>query len=396
MRTDAATVLACLVVAPMAAVAQSSPYAIGVTTSVAHDTNVFRNADSPVSDTTYSAGVTGSLDQPIGRQRIYANGRLSLDRHARLDRLNDYSYALAAGVDWQTVERLAGTLRYSTNRSLADYGVANIAQTTEKNIQRAEQLQASGRWNLLSTLALEASFEHRAVDYSSQAYERLEYAQKVFGGNLRYVVGPMLSVALGARATRGTTPNFEVRVGVFEEDDTRRRDIDLSATLATAKTALTARLSHSDEEHSQPAYPDFSGLTWAVDLDHEPTPKMLVSAGFSRDSGSATTFLRFSPTTAAVPIDTNRLSTQWRLSLRYTPTPKLALTTQARQNRGEESNLGRSSRDTLRSFSVGAELEPFRSVRFGCSLARELRTSSADGFDAAATVGACSASVTLR
>src|SRR6266436_4482934 len=105
------------------AMAETSPYYIGVSQAFTHDNNVFRRPDNgtlPVlADTLSSTGLLGGIDQPFGRQHFFANGTAATNRHKNLDQLNNTSYGLAAGLDWSTVERLSGNVRASANQSLA-------------------------------------------------------------------------------------------------------------------------------------------------------------------------------------------------------------------------------------------------------------------------------------
>lgn len=395
MRTERAAFLTLAALAAGPAGAETSPYYIGTSVSASHDSNVFRSADAPASDTTVSAGVVGGFDQPIGRQRVYTSGSINANRHVHLGQLDDTSYTLTTGIDWATIQQLSGTLRYSTQHGLAAYGVANAPATTEKNILRTQQFSASASYPLLSEISFDTSFENRSVAYSAEAYRSLASEQDVIGASLRYLPGPSLGVAVGGRSTRGDTPNFAVAPGVFEPDRLHRSDIDLSATLSGARSSLTARVSFSHESHSQPAYPGFSGLTGAVDADYAPTAKLRVAAAASRDTGSATTFLRFG-TTGGINVDANQISTQLRASINYAATPKISTAAQVRYNRGEVSNLLGTSQDRVQSYALQADWEPQRSLRFSCSVSREIRSSTTLGLDSRATVSGCTTIFTVR
>ena len=395
MRTEGTALLMALLGAGPA-VAETSPYYIGGSISAAHDSNVFRSADAPTGDTTLSAGVVGGFDQHIGRQRVYANGWINADRHVRLGQLDDTSYALTAGLDWSTVRQLSGTLHYATQRGLADYGVANVPATTEKNLLSTEQFGATASWPMLSDIALDASLDHQSVAYSAEAYRSLDFAQDVAGAAFRWRPGPLLGLSIGARGTRGTTPQFEVAPGVFEPDRQRRGDIDLSMTLAGTRSSFNARLSFSHQSHSQPSIPGFSGLTGAVDVDHALTARLRLAASASRDTGTATTFLRFGPSTG-IKVDTNQISTQWRASLNWAATSKISAGALARYNRGETSSLLGAAEDRIESYALQADWSPLATTKVSCSVSREIHDSTAaTGLRSRATVAGCSAQVSVR
>ena len=395
MRTEGTALLMALLGAGPA-VAETSPYYIGGSISAAHDSNVFRSADAPIGDTTLSAGVVGGFDQRIGRQRVYANGSINADRHVRLGRLDDTSYALAAGLDWSTVRQLSGTLHYATQRGLADYGVANVPATTEKNLLHTQQLGATVSWPMLSDIALDASLDHHSVRYSAEAYRSLAFTQDVAGAAFRWRPGPLLGLSVGARSTRGKTPQFEVAPGDFEPDRQRRGDIDLATTLAGPRSSFNARVSFTHESHSQPSNPGLSGLTGAVDVDYALTARLRLAASASRDTGTATTFLRFG-TATGINVDTNRISTQWRASLNWAATSKISAGVLARYNRGETSSLFGAADDRIESYALQGDWSPVATAKLSCSVSRELRDSTTGtGYRSRATVAGCAAQMSVR
>ncbi len=377
------------------AYAETSPWYFGVTTGLSHDSNIFRRGDdNAVGDTVRSVGLQAGLDQPVGRQRVFANAQLSANRYTRFEQLDSTSYSLTSGVDWATVNHLSGTLRYSGTRGLADYGIADAPETTEKNLLSTRQAVATLRWEAHSALSLDTQLEHRSVGYTAEAYKPFASTQDVLGTGLRYRVGPHLGVGLGWRRTRGTTPEFEVAPGVFEVDHQRRNDFDLVATWSTDKVGLSARLSRSRESHSQASAPGFSGLTGAVDLNYQPTSKLRLSASVSRDTGSATTFLRFG--NGGLDIDTRQVSNRLRASVAFSPTPKLSAALLARYDRGRVSNPFGDSNDRHQSYALQGAWEPRSWFRLACSVERELRDSTVMGRDSRSTVSACSASLSVR
>lgn len=394
-----ARLCACLALAAaMAAHAETSPYSLGASISVTHDSNVFRSTDQPVSDTTRSAGLVASLDQPIGRQRLFANATVSANRHVSLGRLDNTSYALTGGLQWESVQHLSGLLRYTANSGLANYGLANAPRTEERNVQHAQQWTATARWSLHSHLALEGSFEHRSLDYSAQAFAPLDYRQDVAGIGLQFgAAGPVLFSA-GGRLTRGVTPNFHAVEGGFEADRLQRSDIDLAATYRAAKTAATLRISFSHESHSQESYPGFSGVTGALEVEFRPTPKLLLSAGASRDTGSATTFYRFGANAGGLQVDTSRLTTSAHLAASFAITPKIRLGASARASRGSQSSDFGSTADQTTTFDLSAEFQMLRFLRLACDAAREIRSvpDGAIGARSHASVVGCSATASVR
>jgi hypothetical protein len=378
--------------------AETSPYSLGASVSVVHDSNVFRTTDQPVSDTTRSAGLVASLDQPIGRQRLLANATVSTNRHVRLGQLDNTSYAVTGGLDWASVQQLSGQFRYATSSGLADYGLVSAPRSEERNLQHAQQWTATAHWALHSHLALESSLEHRSLDYSSQAFAPLDYRQNVAGLDLQLGAAGRAVFSIGGRLTRGVTPNFRTAEGGFDADRLRRRDIDFAATYRTLKTAATMRISLSHESHSQESYPGFSGVTGSLEAEFTPTPKLRLSAGTSRDTGSATTFYRFAPNASAVQVDTSRLTTIMRLAASFAITPKVTLGANARASRDDQSSVFGSTASRTTSFDLSAEFQILRFLKLACDAAREVRSvaDGAIGTPSQATVVGCSATTSMR
>ena len=147
----------------------ASPYYFGASQAFTHDDNVYHRPDtgSIVADTVSSTGLLGGIDQPFGRQRIYANGNINTNRHRNQKQLDNTSYGVSGGLDWSTIERLSGTVRFSGNQSLANYGDVNASTTTERNLQKSRQFSATARYGLAASLGLEGGVNHGAIEYTA-------------------------------------------------------------------------------------------------------------------------------------------------------------------------------------------------------------------------------------
>src|SRR5438552_933532 len=110
--------VACLgLIAPTGARADPNPYYIGASQAFTHDSNVLRLPEgSEQSDSFSTTTLLGGFDQPISRQRLYANGTLNYNRYKNRTDLNNTGYGLNAGWDWATIGHLSGTLSANLNR----------------------------------------------------------------------------------------------------------------------------------------------------------------------------------------------------------------------------------------------------------------------------------------
>ena len=118
--------LAACMAAHLPATAQSPgaterPWFVSLSQEFEHQTNVLKSADDEVNDTLSITELGSGLNLRFGRQRVYAKGALAHTRYNKLDGLDGQSYDLNAGLDWQTVGNLSGTLQANAGRRQADF-----------------------------------------------------------------------------------------------------------------------------------------------------------------------------------------------------------------------------------------------------------------------------------
>lgn len=383
------TVLA--LAAAQAGAQERSPYYIGLSQQFTHDNNVYRTATNPVAETISSTGVVAGIDQPIGRQRLYGDASAQVNRFRHLDGLNNKSYSLLAGLDWETVDFLSGTLRYSTRNSLADFGT--LEGSTAPSDQITQQFLANARYGISSKLSLDAGYEHRSLKYRSDVYASREQSQNAVNGGLRWGTTGLLTVGLGYRVTHGTTPHY-LPTPPFE-DELKRRDVDLTVIWTpTGFSTLNARVSATKETHTLATNSEVSGVTGAISWNYRPTAKLDLTATLVRDTGTETTFITGSTTGATpLPVDNNRISTTAQIEARYAMTSKISLNGDARQRKGTLS--GGTGDDKVSGYGIGLSYAPTRSTTLGCNVMRESRdVAGASAYSA--TTSSCSAQITLR
>ena len=114
------TALSCL--CGGAALAQRSPYYLGVSQALSYESNLYRLGDGQVlpahlskSDTLSGTSLVAGIDQTISRQRVYGSANLRANRYANNKSLDNQSYGLNLALDWATVNNLSGTLSTSAD-----------------------------------------------------------------------------------------------------------------------------------------------------------------------------------------------------------------------------------------------------------------------------------------
>jgi hypothetical protein len=139
-----------MALAAPAAWAQSSPWYVGGSVGVTHDSNLLRlGKPDPVpaglsqSDTTTSVALIGGLDQPIGRQRLSGSFSLRDNRFDRNEKYNNQSYNLGGSLQWSSVYRLSGSLSAGVSRNLSTFNSDVQGVLDDRNY---ETTKAANAW----------------------------------------------------------------------------------------------------------------------------------------------------------------------------------------------------------------------------------------------------------
>lgn len=277
---------------------EPSPYYIGATASLTHDSNVYRTPDGR-GDTYGGFGLVAGFDQSINRQRIFADLNVRNNRYAREKTLDNVSYGLDGGWDWATIEKLSGGVTIGASQGLASYNNnSTSAPTTNRDILTTQRLGARARWGDDGPLNLTVAYGYNHVSYS----ETIASESKQHTGSLgaSYRVGPTLRLGTALRLTRSVEPNaLQTAPGVFAENKVNGRNIDFTADWrSTAQTGVGARLSWTHETNSGLNDRDFSGLTGGLNANYQPTARLSFNATLSRDSAANSSFFnQTNPTT---------------------------------------------------------------------------------------------------
>lgn len=372
---------ALLLLCTPAVMAQSSPYYIGVSQSLAHESNLYRvggNVGLPAgaqsrSDTIATSSLVAGVDQSWGRQRLSGSASLRASRFSSNDHLNNEGYGLNLGLDWETVARLSGRLGVSADRSLRGYDPAyQGGQAADRNIEDNNQVNATVRLGGSTRLTGEAGVNARQVRYSAQSYAGSEYNQN--GGSLgvRYRLGGATTVGL---AWRQSQVKYVSRNGPY-----KRNDIDLTGNWTpSGLSSLYARVSHTRTDHSQSPLSDFSGLTAELRGSTQISGKLKLSTRLSRDLSQGNSTFDFQGQTPSIEFD--RVSTALRLGADYDLSAKITLNASVDHIRRsfEGTRFAINGSDRTTSLSLGARWLPTRAIQVGCSISHDTRSVSQVG-----------------
>lgn len=356
-------------------------FTFGVSQGFSYDDNLFRVAPGTPRDHDVES-ITGlhlGLNHRLNRQHLFVNIGLGVHRFQDHDELNHASSSLNMGVNWATVGDLNGVVRYAQSRALADYATPGAALLTERNMEHSQLFELSARRPLTTQTAVRGSYQHRRVDFSSNAYLDREYIQHVYSVGVEHGVARALRLGVGLRYTDGRTPRYtETAPGVYRADDNKRRDIDFTAEYdPSERSTITGRISYTRDDHTAPALADFSGVTGSLVVRHALTGKTTLTGQLVRETGSETRFAEFTGSPTGRSFDANRITNSLLLGVGYQPTAKIEARGNYRVNRSKlDSPLGGSGHNTTRAFGIGVGWEVTRAMEVGCEFERERRSSN--------------------
>ena len=388
---------------------EPSPYYIGVTASLAHDSNVYRTPNGR-GDTYGGVGLVGGFDQAINRQRIFADLNVHDNNYAREKTLNNISYGLNAGWDWATIERLSGGVTVGATQGLASYNNNSTSTpNTARDLLKTERLGARALWGGDSALNLTGAYGYNQSSYSASIASDSQQHTGSLGASYR--VGPTLRLGAAVRLTRALNSQaFQTAPGVYQSNTVNGRNLDLTADWrSTAQTNLSARVSWTHEANSGLSNRDTSGLTGGLSANYAPTARLAFNASLSRDTGANSSFFnQTDPTTGQRTSNqaaNNQVYDSAGAGAIYAVTSKIGLTSGFQYRRGNITNqvfvgsvpVNNGYTDTTTSASFGVNYAAARNWSTGCHLDYLKRdVSGLQPYAYSANVVSCTAQFTLR
>ncbi len=377
--------LASAMLAAGLAEAEGQPYYMGASQSFGHESNLLRLNDAATTpaglsraDTLSSTALFAGIDQPISRQRLHGDLALRSNRYAKNDVYNNDSYTARLGWDWETVNRLSGTLSASASRSLASFNVQEVGLLRQKNLEDSSSIDGTVRLGVVTQYTLVATAGHREVKNSLglDAVQARNFQQDSASLGLRWQPRSALTLGVALRGTQGRYPKFRnLGNGSFEADRFKRQDVDLTANWApSGPSKLDLRLSTGKTDYDLATQRNFSGVTGALTWRWQATGKVRLTTTLARDTGQDS--YAVSVLQAPATVDYSRVNTSLRLTGDWAATSKIAVNASVAHTDRQVvrslpvglGNLSDSGRDRVQSLSLGARWAPTRSVLVGCNV----------------------------
>jgi hypothetical protein len=390
-----------MALAAPAAWAQSSPWYVGGSVGVTHDSNLLRlGKPDPVpaglsqSDTVTSVALIGGLDQPIGRQRLSGSFSLRDNRFDRNEKYNNQSYNLGGSLQWSSVYRLSGSLSAGVSRNLSTFNSDVQGVLDDRNYETTKAANATVSLGVVTQWSLEAGIGARRVANSlDKAIARSrDYWQDDGSLGVAWRPSDLLGLSLLQREVQGTFPRFSIDANGGETQDRftqRQTELKLNWQ-ASGASSLEARLASGNTGYETNASRDFDSTGGSLAWVWQPTGRLRVISSLARDDGRdnypSTQFVFFA---GIVPItvtdrrvvDTARIQADWQASA------KISLSTSVQNSRravererfflnGRPSANVETGTDTTTIWTLSARWAPQRSSLLGCELRDERRAAS--------------------
>ncbi len=387
----AASIVAALAL-PAAAHAQSSPWYLGSSLGLSHETNVYRLIDAATlpadlarADTVLTTTVLAGLDQRIGRQRLFGSAALRDHRYARNHALNNNGHGLSLGLDWTSIEQLSGRLSLQANSDLLLFNDKDVPTLLRKNSAHSEQLDASLRLGGAARWQAEAALGWRQQGHSAVEYRSREFHQTTASLGLRWRPGAALALGATVRAADGRYPHY-LRLASGEDlaDRFRSHDLDFTADWTpSGASVFSARLGSTNMRFSQASQRDFKGLTGELRWNWRPTAKLATSLTLLRDNGQDASR---GISTVITGVDISRSSNLLRVKTDYALSAKFSLqlgATYVQRNLADVTTTVFGTRELIQGgdhsthVGLGLRWTPTRNASLSCDFSRDRR--AADG-----------------
>ena len=349
-----------------------SPYTFTASQRFSSDSNVFRRESGREDSDRISATSAGvSVNQPLGRQQLVADLNATRYNYSKINQLDNTGYNALVKLNLASAADLSGDLSFQQSQAQSAF----VLNQTEKNLERNRIVSARGQLGMNSLWALEAGAAVRNVSESSRAFDDAELKAKSGNIGVRYRPSDLISFGLGYRRTNGNYLYGAVDAS-GNPDEFKRNDIDFTTKWTPSDiTAVTARVSKTDQTHTVRTPRDQSLVTSALTMNWKPTGILGVELQWLRDTneaiGTTGSTLETSSSGQAPITNAFQLVTNWNWSPAVQGLARFKVA-----KRSFDSALGQSGSDNTRSFGLGLTYLPVRYLAIEAGAARETRSSS--------------------
>jgi hypothetical protein len=371
-------VAALLFAAAGMAAAETSPWYIGVNQAFSYNSNVFRQIDEFAQSSWWSStSLVGGFDQRQGRQRFYGTGNVAANVYGQVSQLDNTSYGVTAGWDWETIERLSGKLYASYNQSLANYGGFNVSIQNQKNIQDNALAYATVEYGIVSLVAADVRVAYSSVNYSLRSYAFNNLDQSSINARVRKQFSGQLTAGLGVAYTKGDYTSFDQnfdRYDLFVTGDWQ----------ATGQSTLSGRLGYSWSDYTGVNPYSQNGVTGWLGWAYAPTGKLNFNTRISYDTQANSVFTTVGGGSTVGLGQTQVLTSGLQFTANYAFSGKTSFNASLQfYQQKQDQNFGSggplsfdNTRNRVTSFALGATWLPSRNWQVNCNATIDDRNQS--------------------
>ncbi len=377
--------------APSAEVAgvAPSPYSLGVSAGLTHDSNVYSVPGGP-GDSYLTTSLLGSFDQKLGRQRVFGKADVGVHRYRDQTQLDNTSYDLTAGLDWETVHDLSGSVHIGANQQLSAPGATIGVPDPVRNQLQTENVNAVARWGGPSLYTLEATLGYNKIDNSAEQFVTSDFTQRSASLAGYYRPRTALRVGLAGRFVETDAPQafIDPSSGGFLPNTVKSDNLDFLLDYdVTGLVTANARLSYTHQTSTGFTDTRDSGFTGDLGVTWRATGKTTLSFDIAHNAGFDATQ---AGTTTAPPgsalstgqYQNTRVSDSANLRVTYSATAKIQAFAAASYLRSLiaspliDPSTGLpapDTHDTVTGLHIGANYAVARNWSLACNLGHENR-----------------------
>lgn len=252
-----------------------------------HDDNLFRlpdeqpGFDGQRSDYARQIHLGLLFNKTWGRQKVFAQAKLSKVAFDHFDQLDYDGKDLQARWNWQLGKRFEGVLGASYEQTLAPY---TDFRSNLRNLREHRRQYFDGAWRFHSSWRARAGAAHDEYRYDLLAQRFNDRTEKAIEVGVDYLPRSGSTVGLVARRVEGEFDNRRIFGGLvfderFEQDEIMARIV----WLASGSSRAEVRAGHVKRRHAALPERDASGLNGRVSVTHQPRGKVRYTAALWRE-----------------------------------------------------------------------------------------------------------------
>lgn len=256
-----------------------------------YDSNLFRLSDdadpqatigsSDKSDNIYQLGVGGRYELRHSRQKFIVEGAIDQNWFQNFDNLNNSGNKARGEWGWQAGSSWDGTLGIGHRRYLENF--SNVQGNTRDMVDW-NRVYGSANFRPLSYLRFTMDLDRTEADHSAESRQVLDYESNDAALTAAWVTPSRNTVGVKFRTEDTTYPNNAFVAGTAIDNAYRENEYSLVTTWnVTAASVLRGRLGRTERTFDQDSSRDFSGPTWRLAYEWEPTGKTALEMAIWRE-----------------------------------------------------------------------------------------------------------------